>query len=420
MSSMLLGAASGCTQTNQTVETKQSFTGEIVKAEPMSVNIKELSSEGTEKFRRAYINTSIEMLKRQQTNGKNVMISPASIMLALSMAESGANGDTKEQMAALWGGEGNSDEQLSYAASILRKLNESNGVKMHAADSMWINDNNLTSYMKQEFIDFVKQNFDAEAENLPFDAAALEKINGWVKDKTDGMIDKIIDELGADTALILINAIAFEGKWGEQYEEYQVREGDFRAASGTTQKVSMLVGTEHTYLESGDATGFAKAYEGGQYAFVTMLPKDENQSIDDFLADLTGDEFDTFLNSKTHQYTVKTMMPEFTSDYSVELSEMLKDMGVTEAFDENKANFRSIADLGEGMNLLISKVFHKTHIEVNRNGTRAAAVTAVTMDVAGAIDMSDTKEVFCNRPYVYAIVDMTDNTPIFIGAVNEV
>ena len=151
-----------------------------------------------------------------------------------------------------------------------------------------------------------------------------------------------------------------------------------------------------------------------------MLPKDANQSADDMLREFTGDDFDALLNSKTGEYTVYTQMPEFSYDYSSTLNDSLKDLGMKTAFDQNNADFRGIAEFDDDKNLYISKVIHKTHIEVSRTGTRAAAVTAVMMDAAGACIEEDIKSVTCDRPFAYAIVDLNDNTPVFIGTVNDI
>ncbi len=388
--------------------------------EPVAIQLKSLSSEEEDDYRRAYLNTSFEILRRNMNNNQNVMISPASIMIALSMAEAGANGQTREQMAALWGGQSDIDGQLSYAADILDRLNSSNGVSMHAADSMWINDEMLSGIIRQEYVDFVRDNYDAEVSYLEFDDAAVRRINSWVDDNTDGMIDKIIDGFEPQTAMVLINAIAFDGSWETQYEDYQVRQGTFHNADGSNSTAQMLNGTENIYLENDKATGFVKYYEGGEYAFVVMLPNDPSQSADDLLNDFTGDDFDEFLNSQTHEYEVFTTMPEFEYDWGKSIKETLIDMGMTDAFDYSEADLTGIADFDDDRTLYIGDVIHKTHIEVDATGTRAAAVTAVTLDVAGAIMEENIKYVTCDRPFAYAIVDMTNNTPVFIGSVNEV
>lgn len=416
MTSMMAGAFCACTP-----KAPQSDPTVVVNSgEPVQVNIQELSANVSDKYRRAYLNASFDLLKTQIGSNGNTMISPASILIALAMAESGANGQTREQMAALWGGEGDSDAQISYAAELLRRLNNSEGVSMHAADAMWINQSILSGTIRGEYVDFVRDNFDAEINTEEFSPETVERINEWVNEHTDEMIDRVLDDLNPNAAEVLLNAIAFDGSWGEQYEDYQVHEGTFRNAAGQEQTVNIMNGSETYYLENDLAEGFIKYYEGGQYAYIVMLPKDENQSADEMLAQFTGDGFEEYMNSRTAEYTVYTRLPEYSYDYECRLNDALNELGVVDAFDEFDADFTGIATLPDDANLYIGSVIHKTHIEVDRTGTRAAAVTAVTLDAAGAIMDEQIKEVFCERPFAYAIVDMTDNTPVFIGTVNEI
>ena len=414
--SLMAGAVSACK--GETDPGEQVIPDRIVDA-PMSAELRELDDSENEQYRRAYLNTAFDLLRNKTGNGTNVMISPASIMIALSMAEAGAHGTTRDQMAALWGGQQDSDGQLSYAAELLDRLNSSEGVSMHAADSMWINQQILAGVLKDDYVDFVRDNYDSEVNMLDLDDAALDRINGWVDENTDGMIDKIIDSFEPDTAMMLLNAIAFDGSWQQQYEEHQVHDGTFRNSDGTESDVTMLHSEEGLYLENDDATGFIKFYEGCQYAFVVMLPKDEDCDADSFLADFTGDDFNGFMDSQTYEYQVFATLPEFEYDYGDSFAGTLRDLGMTDAFSPAGADLTGIAELEDG-NLYIGDVIHKTHIEVDSAGTRAAAVTAVSIRATGAMIGDDNiRRVECDRPFAYAIVDTTDNTPVFIGTVNN-
>ena len=421
MLSMMAGAFSACT--SNTANTKNDETPVPTYKSPVSVDIKALNGDETDDYRRAYLNTSFDLLRLQLGSDQNVMISPASIMIALSMAEAGANGDTRTQMAGLWGGENDPDGQLSYAAELLERLNSAEGVSLSAADSMWINREMLEGSINDSYIDVVRDYYDSEVNYRTFDAAAVEEINDWVYDKTDGMIDKILDDFDSDAAMVLLNAIAFDGLWQDQYNEYQVNEdGTFHNADGSTSDCTLLHGEEYYYLENGEATGFIKYYEGGQYAFVAILPKDESMSADEFLAGFTGDDFDALIGSQTTEYDVYATIPEFEYDWGTSISDTLKELGMVDAFSGQNADFNGIADFSDDdRNLYIGDVIHKTHIELTAAGTRAAAVTAVMLDCAGvAMDPPEVRNVVCDRPFAYAIVDMTDATPVFIGTVNEV
>ena len=133
----------------------------------------------------------------------------------------------------------------------------------------------------------------------------------------------------------------------------------------------------------------------------------------------TAEDYEEFINSVTTEYDVYSKMPEFESDFETSMVETLKSLGVTDVFDEHTADLSGIA--GAPGDLYVSKVIHKTHIEVDRTGTKAAAVTVVTLDAASCEPMVvESRYVYCDRPFVYAIVDTKTMAPVFIGTVNEV
>jgi serpin B len=181
---------------------------------------------------------------------------------------------------------------------------------------------------------------------------------------------------------------------------------------------SMLSSTEKGYFESDKATGFIKYYEGEEYAFVAILPKDVKAEANDFIKNFSYEDYKKFIGSRSDE-DVRALMPEFKSDYGQKLNDTVAKLGVTNAFDKENADFSGIADTKDG-NFYISEIIHKTHIEVDRKGTKAAAATAITMKVAGVAPAREIKEVICNRPYCYAIVDTATMNPIFVGTVNTV
>ena len=432
MASVLLGTMSmsmlaGCSKAPEVStadsDTKASETEYVSKSDlTIEKKVGSISEEDAGKFRQGYLDFSLAMIKKNlehDGNDKNVMISPASIMLALDMAASGAEGDTLEQIMQLFGGDKDPQGQLSYAADLLKRMNETEGVKLHAADSIWVNKDIMPGGLKSDYTDFVKKYFEAELDSLTFDKAAEDRINNWVSDKTDKMIPSIVNDLDPQTAMMLINAICFDGKWAKQYDEYQVKEGTFKNAAGQDKTVNMMRNSESLYVENDQAEGFIKYYEGGQYAFVVMLPKDKSQNAGDIISGFTGESFDEYINSATDDYILFGELPQFKYDWDGSIVDQLKALGMEVPFDSDKADFSGTAD--NGKDLYITDIIHKTHIEVDQNGTKAAAVTAIS-EALGAImeDPRQTKEVICDRPFAYAIVDTNDNTPIFIGTVNDI
>ncbi|MCR4730423.1 MAG: serpin family protein [Saccharofermentans sp.] len=367
-------------------------------------------------YRRFSLDLLNQTIKDADGEG-NVMVSPASVMMALDMVAAGAKGDTLKQLTDLFAkGQGPLNQQ-AYAAALMDKINGSKDVDFTCANAVWNNEKLLGDGINTRYVDYIKETFLAEYKAEAFGNGTADEINKWADEHTKHMINKIINDLNPDAAMILVNAICFDGKWENEYEDYQVNTGKFTKADGSTQDVMFLSDETRDYFETDKATGFMKAYKGGEYAFLAILPKDGSISANAFAKDFTAEDYEKFIKSASTEWDVYSKMPEFKSDFELTMNDTLKTLGAGDVFDENKADLSGIA--GEPGDLFVSKVIHKTHIEVDRTGTKAAAVTAVSVEVASA-EPPEFKTVNCDRPFVYAIVDVKTMTPIFIGTVNEV
>lgn len=367
-------------------------------------------------YRRFSLNLLNQTIKDADGEG-NVMVSPASVMMALDMVAAGAKGDTLKQLTDVFAkGQGALDQQ-AYAAALMDKINGSKDVEFTCANAVWNNEKLLGDGINTRYVDYIKETFLAEYKAEAFGNGTADEINKWADEHTKHMISEIVKDIDPYTAMILVNAICFDGKWETEYEDYQVNTGKFTKTDGSTQDVMFLSDETRDYFETDKATGFMKAYKGGEYAFLAILPKDGSISANAFAKDFTAEDYEKFIKSVTTQYDVFSKMPEFKSDFELTMNDTLKTLGAGDVFDEKKADLSGIA--GEPGDLFVSKVIHKTHIEVDRTGTKAAAVTAVSVEVASA-EPPEFKTVNCDRPFVYAIVDVKTMTPIFIGTVNEV
>jgi len=367
-------------------------------------------------YRRFSLNLLNQTIKDVDGEG-NVMVSPASVMMALDMVAAGAKGDTLKQLTDVFAkGQGALDQQ-AYAAALMDKINGSKDVEFTCANAVWNNEKLLGDGINTRYVDYIKETFLAEYKAEAFGNGTADEINKWADEHTKHMISEIVKDIDPYTAMILVNAICFDGKWETEYEDYQVNTGKFTKTDGSTQDVMFLSDETRDYFETDKATGFMKSYKGGEYAFLAILPKDGSISANAFAKDFTAEDYEKFIKSVTTQYDVFSKMPEFKSDFELTMNDTLKTLGAGDVFDEKKADLSGIA--GEPGDLFVSKVIHKTHIEVDRTGTKAAAVTAVSVEVASA-EPPEFKTVNCDRPFVYAIVDVKTMTPIFIGTVNEV
>ena len=356
---------------------------------------------------------AIRLFKASEERGKNTLISPLSVLCALAMTANGAEEETLTQMEEVLG---MTTEELNlYLYSYMQNLPQGEKYKLSLANSIWFTEDERFT-VNQDFLQSNADYYGADIYKAPFNDQTCKDINNWVKQNTDEMIPEILDEIPADAIMYLVNALAFEAEWSEIYEKQQVRDGKFTKEDGTKQDVELMYGVEGTYLEDENATGFKKYYKGGKYAFVAMLPN-EGVSVSDYVASLNGESLNTLLNNTQHT-TVHTAIPKFETEYNVEMSAILKDMGMIKAFDIYNADFEGLGTSTAG-NIFINRVLHKTFISVGEKGTKAGAATVVEMADGAAAEPQEPKEVYLDRPFVYMLIDCENNIPFFIGTMMD-
>ena len=348
-------------------------------------------------------------------NTENMLVSPLSVILALSMTANGADGETLAQMEKTLGI--SKDELNRFAKSYMALLSERNPEtgKLKLANSIWFTSDERFA-VEQSFLQTNADYFGADIYKAPFDSSTLKAINDWVNEKTDKMIPSILNEIPPAALMYLVNALAFDAKWTEPYYDYQVRKDIFTTDDGKAQENEYLYGKENQYLEDEKATGFIKYYKGYKYAFVALLPN-AGISVDAYLDSIDGAHLSEMLENKKRN-TVYTAIPKFKTEYSIEMSEQLKRMGMADAFDIGAADFRKLGTSSAG-NIFISRVIHKTFIEVDENGTKAGAATVVEMKDGAALITEEPKKVYLTRPFVYMLIDCQTNSPFFIGVMRN-
>lgn len=341
--------------------------------------------------------------------GKSVMVSPVSILSAMALTEAGAAGKTLEEMEKAFGC--SREDLQQWMKGWTDALQVGKKTKCTAANSFWYR-SSFTP--KPTYLKTLDEIFAAEAYPSTFDSETVKAINDWCKNHTDGMIPKILEDLSPDQTAVLINAVAFDGKWKAPYEDYQVQDMKFTDEAGEQQKASMLCSTEARYIHDEKTTGFIKPYSDG-YSFVAMLPK-KGVTMEEYLKNFDGAAFRGLLASE-QKADVYTRLPEFKLEYNAEaVKDTLKSMGIRQAFDGATADFSGMSDVSQG-NLYIGSIIHKTYIEVNQKGTKAAAVTAVIVECTSAAIEQKYYEVYLDRPFLYAIIDDATGIPVFMGAV---
>jgi len=347
----------------------------------------------------------------------NIMISPLSVSQALGMTWNGARGATRDEMTEMMGFSVDNDTELNESNKTIREalLNADNLVKTNIANSIWYRN---TFHINQGFVDVDKKFYDAEVKALDFtDTESSKKtINNWVNDKTKGKIPKIVDEITADHIMFLINAVYFKGKWKYEFKKDNTVDEPFHFADGKTENVKMMVQeTDLNYFKTSNSQGVALPYGNGHFRMIVLLP-DEDITLKEYVSELNESTITDNINS-FRQNKVNVWLPKFKFECNLALKEPLKELGMKSAFLDGVAD---LSGMGTPSNLVVSKVKHKTFVEVEEEGTEAAAVTSVEIGVTSiGPGENHTIPFIVNRPFLFLIQEKDTGAILFMGQVYE-
>ncbi|WP_071145341.1 serpin family protein [Bacteroides ihuae] len=350
----------------------------------------------------------------EKSNG-NVLVSPLSVNMALSMTWNGADGTTKNEMQQMLGNEGYTPSQINeYSRSLSEALlTVDPTTELLIANSIWTAKD---LPLEKSFIEVNQNNYNATVEEVDFSSpATLEKINTWCSEKTKGKIPKALDKVTSDTKFALINALYFKGKWRSKFDAKNTVDALFANADGKRPIVKMMIQESHFgYSDNENWRCLSLPYGNNAFSMVILLPNNEKK-MSDLFPTLTADSWSTILDG-LNNHKVVVRLPRFKGEYAYNMHEaILPAMGMKQAFDPRKANFSKMCNLAP---LYISQVVHKTFVEVNEEGTEAAATTVVTGDVTAAGPES-TIDFFVDQPFIYAIRENSTGTILFMGKVDN-
>jgi serpin B len=376
----------------------------------------------------AYNEFGLELLGQIRSTdiGENIFISPASAAFALAMVYNGAEEETKTAMARALAVDGSQIDTFNAAnRSLAERLNNWADIELAIANSIWMSDK-MT--FKDEFLTRVNQAYAAEirATNLQ-DPATIPLINGWVSDNTNGRITEIIKEADDDLVMLLINAIYFKGTWSYQFEENNTTDRDFTLLDGSViQHPLMNQEQEFYYAETDDFQAISLPYGDGKVSMLVFLPSEET-GLEGFLAKLSPASWQEWLGSLVRREGT-IALPKFKLEYEKKLNDPLKQMDMGIAFDPLKADLTGMwdpnqpTDVGAAManiqNLFIGEVKQKTFLEVNEEGTEAAAVTSIGIVATSAVHETQPPfQMVVDRPFFCAIVDKESGLAMFMGTI---
>jgi serine protease inhibitor len=347
----------------------------------------------------------------KQGGDQNLMVSPSSVAIALSMTYNGASGKTQKAMAQALELQDMSLENLNRANAVLQAdLKKADPkVKLAIANSLW---------GKQGFtfkLDFLQRNqefYQAEVASLDFASpAAVERINAWVKQNTEGKIPEIVREIDPSQVLFLMNAVYFKGNWTTQFDPKLTSDRPFTLLDKTQKQVPMMSQRgDYKYSETDQFQAISLPYGDGRLSLYVFLPKADLKS---FTTTLTPENWETWM-AQFAKKKGSIQLPRFKFEYGTTLKESLGAMGMAAMFDPSQADFSGMS----AEKVAISEVQHKTFIEVNEEGTEAAAVTSVGVRTLSA-PTEPPFQMVVDRPFFTAIRDNQTGTVLFLGTVTE-
>lgn len=348
-----------------------------------------------------------------QTQPVNTFISPISVSYAFSMLNNGANGVTRKEIQQVLGNEGFTPEEVNAFCKKMmvasRDLDPQ--VTVETANSVWLR-NNLP--VLSPFTDACKQSFNAEVKNVDFaQSQTLDQINRWASDKTHGKIPFILNKLNPDAVFYLMNALYFKGDWKEPFDKKLTKNESFTNADGNVSSVPMMNNTLTTlYFENDTYSMVYLPYGNSAFNMMVLLPHKE-VTVSSVLSGLNDHSWQEMLK-RPQGYQVRLKLPRFQASYEIELNEILDDLGMHSAFDASVADFSLLSSSSSFLSLALQKAV----VQVNEEGTEAAAVTVVGGDLMSP-GPRPTKDFYVDRPFIYIIQEISTGAIFFMGAIQR-
>ena len=350
---------------------------------------------------------------------KNVFYSPFSIVSAMGLTDLAAKGETKEQIEKalhIDDPEAFRQEMMNYLA----KNKESDTTYFRSANAIWLSDQLvLSDSSKTDFFEPATKYFEGFSGQLDFQGdieKSKETIKDWVSDNTDGFIDNYDSSVTEDTFADIMNAIYFYGEWKNKFKAEDTVDGEFHGINGdTTEKMMKLSGKNMSYLADKDGiTALAVPYSDGNLEMDIMMSADESKTINDVFDPAKADEILDELDNADEAKLGTFRLPKFSMDAKFNnLSEIFKSWGMDAAFSDS-ADFTGLAD-----KMYISDIAHQAKLEVDEEGSRAAAVTEVTLGITSIQMPEDEVDFIVDRPFVFVIRDKENGLILFTGRINN-
>ena len=348
---------------------------------------------------------------------KNVFLSPAGARWTLGMVYAGSAGGTREQMAKVLGAKPLA-ENLKFESERLSSLLQADEhVRLHVANSLWLKKG---SPIKKSFVTSVEEAYKADVFERGFTPADVSEVNSWVAAKTEGKIKAILKEFKDDSRAVLLNAVYFKGNWTAKFSPQATKEEDFRLASGKTVKRKLMDHSgDYAYFEGPNLQAVRLPYGNKRLAMIILLPG-RDMPLSRLNALMTASVWrETLAGMRLREGRVR--LPKFKLEFTSPLNGALKAMRMTLPFDRSRADFTAMSDpRNPEERLFLSEVLQKAYVEVNEEGTEAAAATHGVMGAIGsALPQGPPFDFHADHPFLYAISDDQTGEILFLGALHD-
>lgn len=353
----------------------------------------------------------VDLFKAVATDdaGENLMLSPLSASAALTMLLNGCDNTTYNQIRDMLGYENLTIDEINeaYSSLIVQLLTADEQVELSLANAVWYRQG---FQVKPSYLEAMQNDFGAHIQGLDFSApSALVTMNQWASDNTNGKIDHVIDEISAEAVLFLMNALYFKGMWTAQFKAENTFAAPFLHDDGTSTNVPTMHGLIPVKaIEDDDCRAVELFYGRKNFSMVIVVP---DEDIETFVQNLDAAKLHGITGSLDDQLQLMEMdvsLPKFSFEYEKRLNDQLAALGMTDAFNPGIADLSKIADAG----LFVSFVKQNTFVDVNEEGTEAAAVTTIGVELTSVME-----QFVVDKPFLFAIREQTTNTMLFIGQV---
>lgn len=339
--------------------------------------------------------------------GKNSVCSPLSMTYCLGMVNTGAIGNTSDEITTALGFSSGTEDINQYCKKLMKELpSQDNTTTIDIANCVEVNKGHT---LKEEYKKTVESCYNALVENRDFrDSGFKDYLNGWIKKRTGGMIPQLFEEINTEAASYIVNALYFKGIWANKFDKSNTAKANFTKADGSKTKVDMMYQTEEfKYTETEQFQALNLNYGNGAYAMQILLPVGE-YSVNEVIEAMKEQSWNE-LTSGMYSREVSVYMPKFTIEYGGEMNGMLNNLGIKTMFTLN-AEFPNFCNT----DVFVSKVIQKAKIEVDEEGTKAAAATGAEMMDASA-GPSNTITFRADHPFIFVITEHSTGTIVFMG-----